>query len=181
LSSPGDEELSPQELAAQSRNAFALILAKLSRRDHTESELERALGRKGYSEEATRAALLKAKREDLVNDERLAGTIARINARSGRRGPLRVLATLRQKGIASSTAQAATKEAFAGSGEGDARLIRFAANLLRRAKGATRREKRVRVLRSLLGRGFGLSDAKRALGIAETALMDENKANDAED
>jgi SOS response regulatory protein OraA/RecX len=42
---------------AQSRDAFALILARLGRRDHTEKELERALGRKGYSEEATAEAL----------------------------------------------------------------------------------------------------------------------------
>jgi regulatory protein len=176
-----DDDLSSQDLTAQTRNAFALILAKLGRRDHTEKELERALGRKGYSEEAAQAALRKAKREGLVNDERIAGTIARINARSGKRGPLRVLATLRQKGIPASTAQAATKEAYAGSEEGEENLIRFATSLLRRAKGDTKREKRARVVRSLMGRGFGLSEAKRALGIAENALMTENTGNDAEE
>jgi regulatory protein len=181
LSSPGDDELSPEDLAAQARNAFALILAKLSRRDHTEKELERALARKGYSEEAALAALRKAKREGLVNDERLAGAIARVNARSGKRGPRRVLATLGRKGISSATARAATKEAFGGSEEGEANLIRFATSLLRRAKGDTRREKRARVVRSLIGRGFGLSEAKQALGVAENALMDENRANDAEE
>ncbi|HRB13071.1 MAG TPA: recombination regulator RecX, partial [Vicinamibacteria bacterium] len=77
-----EQEPNDTDLKAQSRNAFALILAKLGRRDHTEKELERALGRKGYSEEATAAALRRAKREGLVDDERLAGTIARINARS---------------------------------------------------------------------------------------------------
>ena len=70
MSSLGDDELSPQDLAAQTRNAFALILAKLGRRDHTEKELERAIARKGYAEEAARAALKKARREGLVNDER---------------------------------------------------------------------------------------------------------------
>ena len=176
-----DDEPSPPDLAAQTRNAFALILAKLGRRDHTEKELLAALGRKGYSEEAATAALRKAKREGLVNDERLAGTIARINARSGKRGPRRVVATLRQKGIAASTAQAVTKEAFAGSNEGETNLVRFATRLLRRAKGETLREKRVRVVRSLMGRGFELSEAKRALRLAENALMVENTHNDAEE
>jgi SOS response regulatory protein OraA/RecX len=176
-----DDEPSAQELAAQTRNAFALILAKLGRRDHPEKELLAALARKGYAEEAATAALRKAKREGLVNDERLAGTIARINARSGKRGPRRVVATLRQKGIATATAQAVTKEAFAGSDEGETNLVRFATRLLRRAKGETPGEKRVRVVRSLMGRGFELSEAKRALRLAENALMVENTADDAEE
>ena len=176
-----DDEPSADDLAANTRNAFALILAKLGRRDHTEKELLAALGRKGYSEEAARAALRKAKREGLVNDERLAGAIARINARSGKRGPLRVVATLRQKGIAAATARAVTKEAFTGSEESETNLVRFATRLLRRAKGETLREKRVRVVRSLMGRGFELSEAKRALRLAENALMVENRHDDAEE
>ena len=75
-----DEPSSPQDLAAQARNAFALILAKLGRRDHTEKELLSALGRKGYAEEAAMAALGRAKREGLVNDERLAGAIPTIKS-----------------------------------------------------------------------------------------------------
>lgn len=176
-----DEPSSPQDLAAQARNAFALILAKLGRRDHTEKELLSALGRKGYAEEAAMAALGRAKREGLVNDERLAGAIALINARSGKRGPRRVVAALRQKGISASTAQAVTKEAFAASDEGEANLLRFATRLLRRAKGETPREKRARVARSLVARGFGLSEAKQAVRLAENALIVENTADDAEE
>ena len=171
----------PEGRLAHSRNAFALILARLGRRDHTEKELATALGRKGYSEEAAMAALRRARREGLVNDERLAGTIARISARSGRRGPLRVVATLRQKGIAAETARAVTKEAFAGSDEGETNLIRFATRLLKRAKGETPREKRTRVVRSLVARGFGLSEAQRALRLAENALMVENRGDDADE
>lgn len=176
-----DPDHDDTDLKAQSRNAFALILAKLARRDHTEKELERALGRKGYSEEAAGAALRRAKREGLVNDARLAGTIARINARSGKRGPLRVIATLRQKGIAKEAAQAAAKEAFAGSEEARTNLVRFATRLLARAKGDTVREKRARVVRSLMGRGFGLSDARAALALTENALIEENTRHDADE
>ena len=173
------ESDSPSEdLKAQERSAFALILAKLGRRDHTEKELLTALGRKGYSEEAARAAVRRAKRQGLVNDERLAGTIARLHARSGRRGPLLVVAKLRHKGIAADTARAITKEAFAVSDESESNLARFVESLLRRARGKTPGEKRVRVVRSLLGRGFGLSEAKRALRLAENASMVENRGHD---
>ena len=176
-----DRETDDTDFEAQSRNAFALVLTKLGRRDHTEKELERALGRKEYPEEATAAALRKAKREGLVNDSRLAGTIARINARSGKRGPLRVVAALRQKGIPGEAARAAATEAFASSEEGRANLVRFAARLLSRAKGDTIREKRARVLRSLMARGFALSEARRALGLAENALIEENTGHDADE
>lgn len=164
---------------AQARNAFAFILAKLGRRDHTEKELRTALLRKEYPEEAIAAALDRAKREGLVNDERLALTVARSTARGGKRGPRRVVATLRLKGISAETAQAVTKEAFAASEEAPEGLLRFATRLLKRAKGDTLKEKRTRVLRSLLGRGFELSEARRALRLAENALMTENTDNDA--
>jgi len=176
-----DSESDDTDLKAQSRNAFALILVKLGRRDHTEKELERALGRKGFSEEATNVAVRRAKREGIVNDERLAGSIARINARSGKRGPLRVVATLRQKGIPKEAAQAAAKEAFNSSEEAERNLVRFATRLLARAKGDTIREKRIRVVRSLMGRGFGLSQARKALGLAENALIEENTRHDADE
>lgn len=176
-----DEGPDHTDVQAQSRNAFALILARLGRRDHTEKELERALGRKGFLPEATAAALRRARREGLVNDERLAGTIARMNARSGKRGPLRVVATLRQKGIPKEAAQTAAKEAFAGSEEAQANLVRFAARLLARARGETLREKRARVLRSLVGRGFSLAEARKALGLAENALIEENTLHDADE
>ena len=175
------QEPDDTDLKAQSRNAFALILAKLGRRDHSLKELERALGRKGYSEEAVAAALRRAKREGLVNDERLAGAIARMNARSGKRGPLRVVATLRQKGITKEAAQTAAKEAFTGSDEAQTNLVRFTTRLLARAKGDTIREKRIRVVRSLIGRGFGLSEARKALGLAENALIEENTRHDADE
>ena len=176
-----DQEPDDTDLKAQSRNAFALILVKLGRRDHTEKELERALGLKGYSEEAVAAALRRAKREGLVNDERLAGTIARMNARSGKRGPLRVVATLRQKGITKEAAQTAAKEAFTASDDAQTNLVRFTTRLLARAKGDTNREKRIRVVRSLIGRGFGLSEARKALGLAENALIEENTRHDADE
>lgn len=175
-----DDRPQDTDRAAQSRNAFVLLLAKLTRRDHSEKELEQALARKGYEEGAIESALARAKREGLVNDARLADTVARITARTGKRGPRRVVATLRRKGVSAETAQAAAKEAFAASDEAGASLVRFATRLLERAKGETLKEKRVRVVRSLLGRGFELSEAKRALRIAENALMIENKSDDAD-
>ena len=164
----------------QSRNAFALILTRLGRRDHTEQELARALARKEFPEEVIESALHRAKREGLVNDVRLAHNLARITAQTGKRGPRRVVATLRQKGITVETAQAATKQAFTASDEAETNLVRFAIRLLERARGGTLKEKRIKVLRSLLGRGFELSQARNALRLAENARMTENTGNDAE-
>ncbi|MBK5255430.1 MAG: regulatory protein RecX [Vicinamibacteria bacterium] len=172
---PGEKD--PETLG---RNAFALILAKLGRRDHTELELRRSLAAKGVPEPAAESALERARREGLVNDLRLATAAARLTARSGKRGPRRLVATLRQKGISAETAEAAAKEAFTASEEGEANLVRFAGRLLEKARGETRREKRARVVRSLLGRGFELSEAMRALRLAENALMAENSADDSD-
>lgn len=165
---------------SSSRNAFALILAKLGRRDHTEKELVKALARQGFPEETIEQALTRAKVEGLVNDTRLANQMARMTAKTGKRGPRRVIATLRQKGIDAQTAQAATKDAFAVSDEVETSLVRFATRLLERARGETLKARRVKVLRSLVGRGFELSEARRAVRLAENALMTENRAHDAD-
>ncbi|MEO8360676.1 MAG: regulatory protein RecX [Vicinamibacteria bacterium] len=162
----------------QARNAFALILTKLGQRDHTEKELERALLKKEYPPEAIEIAIGRAKREGLVNDARLASFIARITARSGKRGPRKVVATLRQKGVSAETAQAATKEAFSSTEEGEENTLRFVTRLLQRARGETAKDKRVRVLRSLLSRGFEMDEARRVVRIAENALMTENASDD---
>ena len=177
MSNGPDDSDSP----AQARNAFAFILAKLGRRDHTEKELRTSLARKEYPAEAVDAALAKARREGLVNDERLARGLARTTARGGKRGPRRVVATLRQKGISAETAQAVTKEAFSTSEEAPEGLLRFATRLLARAKGDTLREKQTRVVRSLLTRGFELSEARRVVRLAQNALMTENTGNDADE
>ncbi|MEO5762481.1 MAG: regulatory protein RecX [Vicinamibacteria bacterium] len=173
-----DSDADASARKAQTRDAFALILAKLGRRDHTEKELERALLRKEYPPEAIEIAIGRAKREGLVNDVRLAGVIARITARSGKRGPRKVVATLRQKGVCAELAQAATKEAFSSTDEGEENTIRFVTRLLERARGETAKDKRIRVLRSLLTRGFELDEARRVVRIAENALMTENASDD---
>ncbi len=174
------KEQEPQrgDVVAQARNAFALILNKLGRRDHTEKELERALLRKLFLPEAVAGAIAKAKREGLVNDERFAGLIARINARSGKRGPRRVVATLRQKGVSAEMAAAVTKDAFADSEESEGNALRFVSRLLQRAKGETAKDKRIKVLRALISRGFELDEARRLVLIAETALITENRSDD---
>ena len=164
---------------APALRAFALILEKLGRRDHTEKELVTALLRKEVPRAAVHAAIVKARREGLVNDLRLAARLARNAAGAGLRGPRRVVAKLRQKGVAAETAKAATREAYEPSEEQEALLIGLAGRLFQRARAADPRSKRLKVLRSLVGRGFELSDAKRALRSAETALMIENRRDDA--
>ena len=138
-----------------------------------------SLQRKEIPRGAIDAAMAKARREGLVDDARLASRMAHHTAGAGLRGPLRVIAKLRQKGIDGEMAKAATKEAYAPSEEREALLSSLALRLLQRARATDPRSKRLKVLRSLVGRGFELSDAKRALREAETALMTENRGDDA--
>jgi len=154
------------------RTAFSMILARLARRDHTEAELRQALARKDLPAAAAQAALDRARKEGLVNDLRLAQSLARAAARSGKKGPRRLLATLRRKGLPGASAEAAVREAFTDSAEGRANLAKFAGRLLDRARGSTLKDRRIKVVRSLLGRGFGLSEAKEALRLAENAEDD---------
>ena len=175
MSSTGDSS------ASQSRHAFSLIQAKLGRRDHTEKELVTALQRKEIPREAIDAALAKARHEGLVDDQRLASRLAHNTAGAGLRGPRRVIAKLRQKGINAETAKAVTKEAYAPGAEQEALLAGLAGRLLQRTRDNDPRSRRLKVLRSLVGRGFELSDARRALREAETALMTENGRDDGSD
>jgi regulatory protein len=181
LNSPEGGVSKEHDSESSRRNAFALILTKLGRRDHTERELVNALAGKGIPEDAIEHAVARARREGLIDDERFARALARNTARSGKRGPRRVVATLRQKGIAPETAQAAAKEAFVVSEGVEAGLVRLALRLFERARDPTLKGKRGRVLRSLLGRGFELSEAKKALQLAENALMTENRVDESAD
>ena len=158
-----------------------MILAKLGRRDHTEKELITALSRKGIPREAIDDAIAKARREGLVDDERFAARLAQNAAGAGLRGPRRVVAGLRQKGVAAETAKAAAKRAYEPCEEHEIRLIGLAGRLFQRARASDPRSRRLKVLRSLVGRGFELSDAKRALRSAETALMIENRQDEPSD
>jgi SOS response regulatory protein OraA/RecX len=178
LNSPERGHSPERDSESSRRNAFALILARLGRRDHTEHELVSALAGKGIPEDAIEHAVARARREGLIDDERFARAMARNTARSGKRGPRRVVATLRQKGIAPGAAQAAAREAFAASEEVEAGLGRLALRLFERARDSTLKGKRARVLRSLQGRGFELSEAKKALQLAENTLMIENRVDE---
>lgn len=169
LSEQGNQE---PRTGAESRGGFALILKKLARRDHTEKELAAALALKGYGQEAIDAALNRARRQGLVDDAAFASRLARATASAGKRGPLRLIATLRRKGIEAATAEAAAKDAFSSLEDAESRLVRLASQLLDRARGATLKEKKIKVVRSLIGRGFSLAEAKRALRLAENARDD---------
>lgn len=141
-------------------------------------ELRAALALKGFDQDAIDAALSRALRQGLVDDQAFANRLARSAAATGRRGPLRVIATLRRKGIAPEAASAAAKAAFSSSEEAEMRLVRFATQRLGAVRGATGKERRIKVLRSLLGRGFSLAEAKRAVRLAENARMTENSGDD---
>jgi regulatory protein len=145
------------------------MLAKLGRRDHTEKELTTALRRKLAPEAAIERALAKLRDQGLVDDRKFAERRARSAASSGLRGPRRVVAALRQKGVAAETASSVAKEAFSPTSDLEEKLVKLAARQLRRARAETGRERRMKALRALVSRGFGLGESRRAIARAEKA------------
>ena len=174
MSSNGDRGSSGRDF----RNAYAIVLAKLGRRDHTEKELRTALRRKLLPEGAIDRAIEKAREQALVDDVRFAERRARSAASVGVRGPRKVMAALRQKGISGEAAEAAVREAFAPSSDLDERLVSLASRTLRRARGETLRIRKTKALRSLVARGFALRSARRALDVALNAAISENPLDD---
>ena len=149
-----------------------MVLAKLGRRDHTEKELVTWLERKLVPDAAIERALAKVKEQGLVDDRRFAERRARGAAAAGLRGPRRLVAALRQKGVSSETATAVAKEAFAPTSDLEDNLVKLAGRLLRRARAETSRERRMKALRSMVTRGFDLSESRRAIARAEKEATD---------
>ena len=87
-------------------------LAALGRRELTERQLRARLARRGCAAEEVDAAILRLKREQVLDDRRAARAFARTEARVKRRGPLRIQRALETMGIDRQTAREATDEGF---------------------------------------------------------------------
>ncbi len=166
-------------MATRPESAWERALARLSRRDFSEAELRRALGRDGYAPAEVDAALLRLREKRLLDDARYAGRRARRGLGERGMGRLRVRAELRARGVAPRTAESAVAEALAEtpeaeriealarawwrthrSGEPQARVRRLAGWLVRRGFPAGAVAERLRRLFPRDTEGFGeIADA----------------------
>jgi regulatory protein len=128
-------------------------LKMLARRELSESQVRQRLARREYEPDAIDAAIERLKDNRSLNDERVAGAIARMEAGIRKRGRLRVKRQIEAAGIASSIAQRAVDEVFQDV-DPDALL---AAALDKRLHGRDRiadQREFARLYRYLVGQGF---------------------------
>lgn len=145
--------------AADDEAAFRTALRFLARRPFGRADLARRLRQKGHGERAVGAALTRAERLGLVDDERFAERF--VASRSARgRGPARLRRDLLGMGVEPAVVEAALRAAEAAGVHDPARveqLARARARQLRALPPVTRRR---RLLAFLARRGFGGSTAR---------------------
>lgn len=132
---------------------YLTALRMLAMRELSEGQIRQRLAKRGHDGDAIDAAVARLKSERSIDDERVAGAIARSETGLRKRGRLRVKRQIEAAGIPSSIAQRAVDAAFE---EIDADAL-LAAALEKRLRGrstiADDREFQ-RLYRYLSGQGF---------------------------
>ena len=136
-----------------SEDTYLTALTMLARRELSEAQLRQRLTRRQHQPEAIESALARLKAERNVDDERVAGAIARSETGLKKRGRYRVIRQIEAAGIAPSIARRVADDTFAAIDPD--RLL--ADSLSRRLRGRVRieddRELR-RLYRYLVAQGF---------------------------
>ncbi len=104
-----------------SDDTYLTALKMLARRELSEAQLRQRLLRRQHDPDAIEAALARLKSERSLDDERVAGAIARSETNLKKRGRYRVTRQIEAAGIASSIAKRIVDETFAAI-DGDALL-----------------------------------------------------------
>jgi regulatory protein len=150
-------------------DAYLTALKMLARRELSEAQLRQRLTRRQHDPDAIDAALARLKAERSLDDERVAGAIARSETVLKKRGRYRVTRQIEAAGIASSIARRVVEQTFAAI-DSDV-LMREA--LERRLRGKTRIEddkEFQRLYRYLLAQGF---EPDRVLALLRTYNRDQ--------
>jgi regulatory protein len=136
-----------------SDDTYLTALKMLARRELSEAQLRQRLTRRQHDPDAIDAALARLKTDRSLDDERVAGAIARSETGIKKRGRYRVTRQIEAAGIAASVARRVVEETFAAI-DADT-LLRDA--LDRRLRGRTRiadDKEFQRLYRYLVAQGF---------------------------
>ena len=95
-----------------SHDTYLVALNMLARRELSEAQIRQRLARRGESQPSIDEAIARLKAERSVDDERVAGAIARTQTSVRGRGKRRVLQQIEAAGIAKSIASKAVDEVF---------------------------------------------------------------------
>lgn len=96
-------KLRSKKPALTSRPAYDIAIGLLARREHSTAELARKLRQKGCDSASTDEALDRLQTEGLLSDQRFVEAYVHMRKQRGY-GPLRILAELKEKGVASDLA-----------------------------------------------------------------------------
>ena len=97
---------------AEAPSAYQRAITRLARRDHSESELRRALLERGHESEEVEAALQRLRSERYLDDRSFSERFARSRLAGSGLGRLRVRQGLRQRGVEKGTAEAGLRAAL---------------------------------------------------------------------
>jgi regulatory protein len=111
-------------------SAYVDGLKMLGRRELSEAQVRQRLARRGHDEESIDAAVARLKSDRSLDDERVAGAIARSETSLRKRGQLRVRRRIEAAGIAAPIAQRAVDDTFQEI-DGDALIAAALAKRLR--------------------------------------------------
>jgi regulatory protein len=142
--------------------AYVDALKMLARRELSEAQVRQRLERLAHDPAAIDSAVTRLRAERAVDDERVAGAIARWQSTVKRRGRARVIREIERTGITAATARRATDQAFE-SVDGPAQIE---ASLARRLGGRERAgtpAEFARLYRYLIGQGWDADEVTRAL------------------
>lgn len=159
------------DLAAASQKAYRL----LSLRPHSEKELEKKLREKGFPAVVVKETLEKLHDLKYLNDASFAGQWARNLVVNRIWGNKKIIASLREKGIAADLINLAIENAREELPEEEAIEILIKKKAARRMPAAFDVKEKRRIFQALMGRGFPAGLILNKLGKAA-----EEKSNDDE-
>jgi regulatory protein len=134
-------------------DAYLAAVKMLARRELSEAQVRQRLKRKAFDASSIDAAIERLKQERAIDDARVAGAIARLEAGGRRRGLARVRQKLAAAGIASPIASAALEQ-LATHTDFDALLTQALERRLRGRDAITDDREMARLYRQLTAQGF---------------------------
>lgn len=133
--------------------AYVDGLKMLARRELSEAQVRQRLARSGHAKDDIERAVARLREERAIDDERVAGAIARTAVSLKKRGRLRATRQIEQAGIARSVAARAVADVY-GEVDGEALLDAALAKRLRVGARIADDRQFQRLYRYLLAQGF---------------------------
>jgi regulatory protein len=109
-----------QALREPGRTAYERALLRLSRRDHTEAELRRALRTRGHEEAEIEEALRRLRAQRYLDDASFAERFSGSRVLTHKLGRARIRRDLRQRGVTREVAEAGLRRALEDASEAEA-------------------------------------------------------------